>query len=64
MGIPFPMGLKNLNQTIPNLLPWAWGVNGFASVVSSTAVVFMAVEFGFVAVLVIAMVVYTIAMVT
>ena len=32
MGMPFPRALARLNTVDPLLLPWAWGINGCASV--------------------------------
>jgi len=34
MGMPFPIGMSTLEATRPDAVPWAWGVNGFASVAS------------------------------
>ena len=51
MGMPFPLGLNRLAQGAPEFIPWAWGINGFASVVSATLATLLAIEFGFVAVL-------------
>ncbi|HSM31184.1 MAG TPA: hypothetical protein VK854_10830, partial [Woeseiaceae bacterium] len=58
MGMPFPLGLRRLSQTAPGFLPWAWGINGFASVVSAVLATLLAIEFGFNAVIVIALVFY------
>ena len=32
MGIPFPSGMRWISGARPSLVPWAWGINGFASV--------------------------------
>ena len=32
MGIPFPSGMRRISGARPSLVPWAWGINGFASV--------------------------------
>ncbi|MGI9236415.1 MAG: SAM-dependent methyltransferase, partial [Woeseiaceae bacterium] len=61
MGMPFPLGLKHVAATAPNFIPWAWGINGFASVVSAVLATLLAVEFGFVFVLIVALVLYAIA---
>ena len=61
MGMPFPLGLRRLSQTAPGFLPWAWGINGFASVVSAVLATLLAIEFGFNAVIVIALVFYALA---
>jgi len=34
MGVPFPRGMAALRDSGSGLVPWAWGINGFASVVS------------------------------
>ena len=47
MGMPFPLGLMQLSRTMPEMIPWAWGVNGCASVISAILAVIIAMEFGF-----------------
>ena len=47
MGIPFPAGLSHLGDAAPGLVPWAWGINGCASVVSAAAATLLAAEIGF-----------------
>ncbi|MGR9100782.1 MAG: spermidine synthase, partial [Gammaproteobacteria bacterium] len=47
MGMPFPMAMRRLSETVPALIPWAWGVNGFASVISAILATLIAVQFGF-----------------
>lgn len=47
MGMPFPMGMASLGRNIPALIPWAWGINGCASVVSAILATLIATEFGF-----------------
>ena len=61
MGMPFPLGLRQLAQEAPSFIPWAWGINGFASVVSAVLATLLAIEFGFTAVLALALVVYALA---
>ena len=34
MGFPMPSALRRLEMHTPKLVPWAWGVNGFASVLA------------------------------
>ncbi|GAB4368145.1 MAG: hypothetical protein Kow00128_13250 [Deltaproteobacteria bacterium] len=36
MGIPFPAGLLRLGEDAPDAVPFAWGVNGFCSVVGAS----------------------------
>jgi len=35
MGMPFPLGLGKVSYNRPLLVPWAWGINGCASVIST-----------------------------
>jgi len=55
MGMPFPLGLSRVANNIPNFIPWAWGINGFASVISATLATLLAIEFGFTAVVLFAL---------
>lgn len=50
MGVPFPRGIAALRGT-PDLVPWAWAVNGGASVISAVLAVIIALSWGFTAVL-------------
>ena len=47
MGIPFPSGIKIVERTAPELIPWVWGINGAASVLSSILSMLLALSFGF-----------------
>ncbi len=47
MGIPFPSGIRQASLRDPRIIPWAWAVNGFASVASSSLCVLLAMELGF-----------------
>ncbi|MDH3426638.1 MAG: hypothetical protein OEM22_08230, partial [Acidimicrobiia bacterium] len=47
MGVLFPKGLARLEATAPQLVPWAWGVNGVMSVISAVAAALLALTFGF-----------------
>ena len=47
MGMPFPVGLTQVARHAPALLPWAWGVNGCASLLSAILATLLAVHFGF-----------------
>jgi hypothetical protein len=51
MGLPFPLGLNWLEQQAPDLVPWAWAVNGCASVVASVLAAILALSYGFTLVL-------------
>ena len=61
MGIPFPLGLRRLDAEAPGFIPWAWGLNGFASVVSAALATLLAIEFGFGVVLLTALACYSFA---
>lgn len=52
MGMPFPMGLQLVNSKHQSQVPWAWGINGCVSVISTLLAAFIAVEIGFKAVLI------------
>ena len=58
MGIPFPLGLSFTAERAPAFVPWAWGINGFASVVSAVLATLLAIEFGFGVVIVLALLMY------
>jgi hypothetical protein len=47
MGVPFPLGLSNLAKTDSEVVPWAWGINGCTSVISTALATIVAVEMGF-----------------
>lgn len=50
MGFPFPLGIKKLNYISQNEIPWAWGINGCFSVISTALATIISVELGFFAV--------------
>ena len=58
MGMPFPIGLKRLTDGAADFIPWAWGINGFASVVSAALATLLAIEFGFTVVVLLALGLY------
>jgi hypothetical protein len=58
MGMPFPLGLRCVAEQAPDFVPWAWGINGFASVVSAVLATLLAIHFGFTIVIVLAMIIY------
>ena len=59
--MPFPLGLRSLHRVDADLIPWAWGINGCASVVSAVLAVVLAMHFGFTAVILIAATFYCFA---
>lgn len=58
MGTPFPGGLAWLGRQAPGLVPWAWAVNGCASVLAAVLAAMIALSAGFSWVLVGAAVAY------
>jgi len=61
MGMPFPLGLQRVAAHAPDFVPWAWGINGFASVVSAVLATLLAIHFGFTAVIGLAILLYVAA---
>jgi hypothetical protein len=59
MGIPFPAGLSYVAQTEAAAVPWAWGVNGCLSVISTGLASIIAVELGFTWVMLLAAAAYS-----
>jgi len=61
MGMPFPLGLARLSKSAPAFVPWAWGLNGCASVVAAILALLLAIAIGLRATLVIALALYVFA---
>ena len=61
MGMPFPLALAKLGDIAPDMIPWAWGVNGCASVVSAVLATLLAIAIGFNAVILLALLLYGLA---
>ncbi|CAM2066448.1 SAM-dependent methyltransferase [Sulfidibacter corallicola] len=61
MGIPFPTGLQRVSERDDVSVPWAWCVNGCASVVGATLGKVLAMQFGFRFLLLTAVVLYGVA---
>jgi hypothetical protein len=61
MGMPFPLGLALLAKRAPGFIPWAWGINGFASVTGAVLATLLAIEMGFRLLVVVAVVLYVAA---
>ncbi|HEX8408656.1 MAG TPA: SAM-dependent methyltransferase [Thermoanaerobaculia bacterium] len=61
MGMPFPLGLRRLAVTDAAAIPWAWGINGTASVLSSMLATLVAVHFGFTALVALAAALYALS---
>ena len=63
LGMPMPTGIRILHARAPELIPWAWGVNGAASVLGSVGAVALAMVWGFDVALLLAASVYLVALV-
>lgn len=61
MGMAFPLGLDRISEENLQLLPWAWGVNGCASVLSSVLATLIAIHAGFTLVVLASLVLYGVA---
>ncbi len=61
MGMPFPLALAKLSEAAPGMIPWAWGINGCASVVSAVLATLLAISIGFNAVILLALLLYGVA---
>jgi hypothetical protein len=61
MGMPFPLGLLQVGVKAPEFIPWAWGINGCASVLSAVTATLLAIQFGFSAVVLAALLLYLLA---
>lgn len=47
MGVPLPLGIALLQKSAPDLVPWAWAVNGCFSVLSPILAVMLALAVGY-----------------
>ena len=47
LGIPMPAGIQLLRSRAPEIVTWAWGMNGALSVVGATLAIFIAMNWGF-----------------
>ncbi len=46
LGRPLPLAVRSLARVAPEVVPWAWGVNGAASVLGSVLSLVLALAFG------------------
>lgn len=58
LGMPFPTGMRIVEQGNPALLPWCWAINGFLSVFSSVFCIVLSMMLGFSVVLLAAGLIY------
>ena len=61
MGMPFALGVGRLRDETGALVAWAWGINGYTSVVGSVLTVVISIALGFDAVVWIGAAVYALA---
>jgi hypothetical protein len=61
MGTPFPTGLATVEADEPWLVPWAWAINGCASVIGAVLATLLAIHLGFTAVVAAALLLYGVA---
>jgi spermidine synthase len=47
LGVPMPTGLRLLQGRAPDMIAWAWGINGALSVLGATVAIFIAMNWGF-----------------
>jgi hypothetical protein len=58
MGMFFPLGIRRAASIHEDLVPWAWGINGCASVTGGVLTVVMAMSFGFTSVWLLSLLIY------
>ena len=63
MGMPFPLGMSLILPGEKRFVSFAWGVNGFFSVIGTVSAIILAMSFGFRIVFIIAAIIYIIAMI-
>jgi hypothetical protein len=64
MGMPFPLGLDRVAMSRPAWIPWAWGINGCASVLGAVLATLIAIHGGFTLVIFLALACYLLAALT
>jgi hypothetical protein len=63
LGLAMPIGLRRLSGLRDGAVPWAWGVNGLASVFGAALAVFVAIEWGFAVATLVSLACYLVALV-
>ncbi len=61
MGMPFPLGLRWVEEPSRTRIAWAWGLDGVSSVISASGAALLAVTFGFNLPMGLAVLAYTLA---
>jgi hypothetical protein len=62
MGMPFAIGLSATDRLDARLVPWVWGLNGCASVISAVLASLLAIHLGFNGVILLAVLCYVMAL--
>ena len=62
LGVPMPAGIQLLRARAPQMLTWAWGMNGALSVVGATLAIFIAMNWGFQVTLLVASATYLVGL--
>lgn len=62
MGMPLPLGLRRVASTADDWIPWAWAVNGCASVAGAVLAMLIALHAGFVVLIMAALGLYLVAL--
>ena len=62
MGMPFPLALRILHPSAAGIVPWAWALNGWMSVVASLATVLVSRAWGYSVAFTIALLAYALAL--
>ena len=66
MGMPFPLGLRLLSERskpgAAGQVPWAWGINGLFSVIGVVLATIIAIELGFIWVMIFAAAAYSLSL--
>jgi hypothetical protein len=63
LGMPFPTGIRAVSGESNSFIPWAWGVNGFFTVIGSVSAVILGMMFGLKIVILLAGLCYLAAMI-
>jgi spermidine synthase len=58
MGVPFPTGIMRLANSAQEAIPWAWAINGCASVVGAVLATLLAIHLGFAMVILMGTLIY------
>jgi len=63
MGMPFPLALSSFDSSNRSYIPWAWGINGCASVISAILASLLAIHIGFTVIILIALGLYLLCLI-